>query len=277
MITVAHGSPQTIWLPVQTTIDVYVGSIICMDTSAFATREGVIVREQADGVENLTNSDVPLGVVVGTNEKIPLFSTTYKCEYTTGAAVADAHDGSAREYILQEGPWSKGDQRSMVEVAVIGPATVLRAPIYHNAVGTAPTLLTCTATDTDGKQATTNNCGFTPVAGMATIYCRKGSNAGIYRITDDTSGTTAEWDVYMPKDVAIGDTFVRVPVVVGPSHVRLGDDTVCSYVNSTETPGTHYETVIVTRLDLREAGKEFCEFMFAPSAFIPYNIFATTA
>lgn len=267
MITIAHGAPYTFWVPVETAATVYVGSIICLDTSNIAASEGFVIREQADGTDNKSNYDVPFGVVIGTNEASPLFNTTYKCEYTTQQGATDPHDGSTREYVGVEGPWSKSEGTAMVKVALITPSTILKAPIYNNAVGTAPALLTCTAADTDGKQATTNATTIAPVAGMNTIYCRTGANAGCYRVTDNTSTTIHEWDVYMPKDVAVGDTFVTVPVRVGLSYVRLGDDTVCSYINSSETAATNYDIIYVTRLDLREAGKEFAEFFFASEVF----------
>lgn len=276
MITVAHGSPYMVWVPVETSAVIYVGSIVCLDTSAIATSEGFVVREQADGAGNITNFDVPFGVVVGTNEKSPPFNTTYKAEYTTQQGTADPHDGASRDYVLLEGPWSKNEATSFVKVAVITPSTVLKAPIYNNAVGTAPSLLTATAGNTDGLQVVTNACDFTPVQGLCTIYCRKGSNAGVYRVTDDTDTTTATWDVAMPADTVIGDTFVRVPLRVGLSYVRLGDNTVCSYVNCSATPASNYEHIFVTRLDLREAGKEFCEFMFSADAFIPKLVSSAT-
>lgn len=276
MITVAHGSPHTLWVPTETSATVYVGSIVCLDTSAIGTSEGFVIREMADGVGNITNYDMPFGVVIGTNEKNPLFSTTYKTEYTTQGGAADPHDGSAREYTGVEGAWSKNEGTSFVKVALITPSTVLRAPIYNAAVGTAPTLLTATAGNTDGLQVTTNATQFTPVVGLATIYCRSGANAGVYRVTDDTSTTTATWDVAMPADTAVGDTFVRVPVRVGLSYVRIGDDTVASYINCAQSPATNYDQIIVTKLDLREAGKEHCEFMFTAGHFIPHAISQAT-
>lgn len=260
MITVAHGSPYSVWVPVKPSATVYVGSIVCIDSSALD--EGVVVREQADGAANTTNKDVPLGTVIGTNLRRPLFNATYKAEYVTDSGPTAPHT-STIEYVHMEGPWSKSERREMVKIALIDPATYLRAPIYNNAVGTAPTILTATAGDTDGKQVTTNACEFTPVANLCTIYCRTGENIGIYRVTDDTSTTTAEWDVYMNKDTTIGDTFVRATMrPLGISYVRLGDNTVCSYINNSETAASDYDVIHVTRLDLSTAGNEYAEFRF---------------
>lgn len=267
MITVSHGSPYSVWVPVDTSATVYVGSLVCWDVSdtSLVSFEGVIVREQADGIANVTNYDYPFGCVIGTNEKNPRFSTTYKTEYITQGGAADPHDGATREYVGVEGPWSKGDQTAMVKVAVITASTILRAPIYNNAVGTAPTELVITTGSTDGLSATsTTTTDFTPIAGYQTVYCRKGGNAGIYRV-DDTASTTAHaWDTAMPADVVIGDVFVKVPVRVGLSKVRFGDNTACSYINCSETPDGNFDNIQVTRLDLREQGKEFAEFFFDP-------------
>jgi len=270
MITIAHGSPYTIWVPLDNTKTVYVGSIVCFDTSDLAALDGVVVREQADGEGDKDNYDLPFGVVIGTNEKNPRFNTQYKAEYTTQLGATDPHDGASREFVGVEGPWSKGDGNAMVKVAVITPDTILRAPIYNNAVGTAPTELTTTTADTNGLSITTTvAANFTPVAGMNTIYCREGANAGIYRRTYNTSTTIHTTYTAFPKDIDSGSVWVTVPVVIGPSYVRLGDNTVSSYINCSETPVSEYDIVIVTRLDLREAGKEFAEFYFASEHFTP--------
>ncbi|GAG78914.1 unnamed protein product, partial [marine sediment metagenome] len=66
------------------------------------------------------------------------------------------------------------------------------------------TLLTQTgAASATGVTATTNTCGFTPVAGLCTIYARSGANAGVYRVTDGASATAQQWDVAMPNDTAV--------------------------------------------------------------------------
>jgi hypothetical protein len=267
-ITVAHGSPYNIWVPLDAAVTVLVGSIVCIDTTDIANADGVIMRPMADGVANITNYDIPFGVCIGTNELTPNFDTTYKAEKTVAAAAADPHDGSTREYAMVEGPWGR-NQWSMVEISVITPSTVLRAPIYNAAVGTAPTLLTATAAVTDGLSATTNSTQFTPVAGLATIYCRTGGNAGIYKRTYNTSKTAHTWYNAMPADIAIGDTFVSVPVVIGLSYVRIGIDAFPGFIDCSQTPATNYDEVVCYRLDLREAGKEYCEFSFLPTAFIP--------
>ncbi len=268
MITVVHGSPQSIWVNIKPGATIYVGSIVSIDGSALD--EGVIVRGQADGAADTTNKDVPFGVVIGTNRKNPVYSSTYNAEYITAEA-ADGIRSSTTEYVNVEGPWAKGDRRAKVKVALITPHTVLRAPIYNNAVGTPPTELTSTAGNANGLTVTTDDCDFTPVANLCTIYCRSGKNRGCYRITDDTSTTVATWDVEMPNTTATaGEKYVRVPIrPFGISYARFGDDTVCSYLNCSETPATNYDIIQVVRLDLSTKGNEYVEFMFAADHFCP--------
>ena len=261
---IIHGNPFTIWVPVKPATTIYVDSLVCIDSSALD--EGVIVRGQADGAADTTNKDVPLGIVVGTNNYNPQYSATYQAEYITAAAAAGPHT-STTDYRGVEGPYSKGDKRAMVEVAVIDPCTVIRAPIFNNAVGTPPTELTVSTGSATGLGCTTDACDFTPVANNSTIYFRTG-NRGIYRQTDDTSTTVATWDVATPYDVAVGDKAVRVPVPqLGQGFVRMGDDTCCSYINCSETPATDHDVIEVIRLDLSRAGHEFCDFRFGVDHF----------
>ena len=258
MITVVHGTAQKVWVPVKNSATVYVGSIVAIDRDNYD--DGVIVLPLPTGASDTTKKRIPLGVVVGTNNRYPLYSATYKTAYITDAGAASSQT-STTDFVGVEGPWSKGDKTAMVEVELIDPTTILRAPIYNNAVGTAPTLLTATTGSTDGLSATTNAVEHTPVLGMGAIYCRSGANAGIYRITNDTSTTACTWLKAMPYDPAIGDTFIRVPVRThGPSYVSFGDSTVASYLNSSKTPATNYYAIHVVRLDLSVAGKEFVEF-----------------
>ena len=265
MMTVVHGSPQLIWCTIKPTVTIYTGSLVCIDLSGLD--EGVIVRGQADGAADTTNKDVPLGVVVGNNLRNPLWSNTYKAPYITeGAAGAPAT--STTEFVNVGGAFSKSERRGFVQVACITPSTVLRCPIYNNAVGTAPTLLTVTTGSDPGLSCTTNATQNTPVADLDTIYFRTGANSGLYRITDDTNTTTRTWDVATNNAVVAGDTAVNVPVRhTGFSYVRFGDDTVCSYLNCSETAATDYDVINVLRLDLEVAGREYVEFSFGGDHF----------
>lgn len=267
--TVVGGTPYTCWVPIKPTATIHVGDLVCIDTSGL--EEGFVIREQADGDDNDDNYDIPFGICIGTNEANPRFSTSAKAEYTTDGGLTDPHNGAARDYSLVEGPWSKGDSgnRAMIKVQLTPPGSIIRMPIYNNAPGTAISELTATSGATTGLSAVTSACDFTPVADLCTIYCRKGGNAGVYRVTDDTSTVSPTWDVAMPQDTAAGDVFVRVPLRVGLSYIRIGDDSVSSYINASETPAGDYDSVVVTKLDLRVKGEEFAEFYFNTKAYMP--------
>lgn len=272
-ITIAHGTPQTIWTPVQAGATVYVGGIVMVDSSA--PTEGVLMLADASGVANDTNKDIPLGVVIGTNRKSPTYSSTYKCEYITCPGATDPHGGSDTDYFGVEGPWAKGDPVAMVKVAMIEPNTVLRAPLYATSVGTAPVEVTATNTSSDGLGITTGAIDFTAEGtnAMSTIYCRTGANAGSYRLLDSNSSTVHTWDRAMKHDIAIGDTFVAAPMrYFGPSTCMF-DSTTAAWIDCDDASvlaGTDRWSIIVYRLDLSEAGKEYCEFRFDAGHFGQY-------
>jgi len=260
----------SIWCTIKPGATVYMGGIVAIDHSALD--EGIVNLPQASGGDNASNLDVPLGIAVGNNAYNPSYSSTYKCEYITAAAAAGPHSNTT-DYRNVEGPWSKGDStsRAMVKVELIRPGDIIRGPLFNAAVGTAPSVLTVTTGNTDGLQMVTNATQFTPVANLCTAYCRSGNNAGCYRITDDTSTTTATWDYAMPNDVAIGDTFVRVPLrTFGESYVQIGA-TSSNYIDVSASPATNYFIINVVRLDLSEAGSEFVDFMFDVDNFSIYN------
>lgn len=261
MIKVISGSIKTVWLPIKPSATIYMGSFVCVDLSSLD--EGIIVRGQADGEADTTNKDRPFGVAVGHNLIDATFSSTYHAEYITDEGATGLR-ASTTNYSGIEGPFKNGGKRAMVEVALITPSTLLRAPFRNNGTGTIITVLTSTAGNANGLTVTTGACDFTPVADLNTIFCRSGANANEYRITNDTSTTVAAWDVQMLSTTATtGETYVRVPVRHhGPSYVRFGDDTVASYVNVSETSATHYDIIHVTALDLQEKGNEWVEFYF---------------
>lgn len=269
---VSDSSPQTMWYPVLAGATVYVGDLVCEEKALLASTnpsEGVQIRNQADGVNNITNNDRPLGIVIGHNQTAEntTFTAAAAAESITGTTAASIN-GSTTNFVGVEGPWGKSDKRAMVKVQLIGPQTLLRAPLKNDDPLVAPTLLTATAGGTDGDTVTTNATDGTPVAGMNTIYCRTGLNAGIYRTVYTTSKTVHVWLSEMPYDTSIGDTFLVVPVRPhGSSYVRFGDDTYCSYLNVSETPATNYDVIQVVRLDLEVAGGEYVDFYFDARCF----------
>jgi len=269
MIEIVEGCVDVKWAAINPGATVYVGSLLSMDQSALASIEGVIVRPVGAGVSNTTNKDAPLGVCIGTNRREPVFSSTYLADYITDEGTTGVRS-STTDYVGVEGPYGKGSKMAMAQVAMIGPGTILKAPLRGAAIGTLLTVGTSSAGNANGLTVTTGALqDSAPVAGLSTIYCRSGLNAGQYRITSDTSATVHTWVREMLKTTATtGETYVKVPLrPFGTSYVTFGDGTACSFIDCTKTSATHYDVIHVLELNLEEAGKEFVKFRFDGDAF----------
>ena len=162
----------------------------------------------------------------------------------------------------------------MVEIDLITPMSIIRAPIFNAAKGTAPSLLTCTTGNSSGVAGTFNACDFTPTTeNYSTIYFRSGNNAGSYRVMDLASTTSLGWDDALRNDVAVGDTAVAVPIRThGPSQIYF-HATQMGWIDCAveqALAGTALWSVTVIRLDLSVAGKEYCDFMFHSNHFTNY-------
>src|SRR3989304_3267895 len=206
---IIHGNSQKLWCPITYQDTIYVGQLVKCQVD-----EGVVPLGAASGVADTTGKSVPWGVVVGTNNKNPLFNATYNTQYITDATPLAA----TTEFTGVEGPWSKGEQRAMVEVELITPETILRGQIFNSTFGTAMTVGTVTTGDTNGVSCTTGTL-VASTANQATLSFRSGANKGAYRILDNTSATAQTWDTPKYAAVAVGDTCVKAPLrYIGPSY-----------------------------------------------------------
>jgi hypothetical protein len=268
-ITVVHpDATHSQWVPVAPAQTIYNGCIVGGMRIDAGYSEGVEIMQEFTGVADVTNLDTPYGVVIGNNNYNEAFNSTYKSAYITAAA-AGAPFTNTTDFRNVEGPWSKGDSgsRAFVKIERIFPHTVLRAPLFNDAVGTAPTLLTVTSQTTGGATGvgcTSNSAEVAGVADLGTIYYRSGANAGCYRVTDDSSATAHTHDVATPFAISAGDTAVKVPLrPFGMCFARFGtDDAYNGYINTSATAATNYGVIWVLRLDLSEAGNEYCDFTF---------------
>ena len=252
----AKGKANLVWMTVDATDTLYRGQLV------EGGSDGVLPLGAATGANDTTGNAQIIGIVVGDNNKTPLYDSTYKTHYITGVATQALL--AARETILHQGEGRpKGDKRAMVLVDVIDCNTWIYGPIFVSAYGTAPSLLTATAASADGgvTAPTTNACDFTPVADLCTIYCRTGANAGQSRVTTDASTTGPTVTHAFMEDIAIGDTFVRVPMVIGRSYMQT-EATESMYINGAHQPVTDYWLVTCIKLGLEEAGKEHAIFRF---------------
>lgn len=260
---------EQVWRPVDGTDKYYLGQLV--KTAADGTGgDGVVVATTASGAADTSNKQIIEGVINGFNDVTPTYEdgsdvTGFNGQELEG--VVTQTDINARNWFGQEGMWSKGDPSPMAEVFLIDSATWIKASLFATSFGTAPALLTSTAGNANGLTVTTNACDFTPVTdGRQTIYARTGANATQYRVTDDNSTTVATWDRAMrATTAAAGETYVRVPLQQGWSFMNI--DTEGLYVEVDDTPATNYFLVYVRELNLKEAGKEFVVFRFAPLHF----------
>lgn len=247
----------------------YVGQIVSYIAASKAATPGTVLPLAVPaGEADTTNFQVLAGIVVGINNRTPVYDATWKANSTAGVLTQAAQ--VARDWALNKGMYAIGDPQVLLDVAIIEPCSLIEGPIYNAAYGTAPTVVTDTGgADTTGytTAGTTGTCDFTPVANYATIYCRTGANAGLYRTTNDTSTTAPDVTVAFPYDVALGDTFVRVPVKQGYSRIYIAGPGM--YIDASKTPATNYFSVFVEKLDLSVAGSEKALFRFASVHFDP--------
>jgi hypothetical protein len=252
---VVDPNPQVVWVPVDNADTLYEGQIVT------AGGDGMLPITAASGAADTSGKLVPMGIVIGGNDKNPVFNSTYK-----GLSIAQATAQAAqlaRDWFGVEGMFPKGDPQAFARVALIGPNTLIEGPIFNAAYGTALTAYAETTGSVDGATVTTAAIGFTPVADLVTIYCRTGANMGLYRITKDTSTTVHEMDVVFPYDVAIGDTFILAPMrFFGPSYVQFDGESTYIEGGSSASLATNYYILDIIRLDLRESGKERAVFRF---------------
>lgn len=277
--SIVHGVPQLQWYPVLNTDTLYVGQLVR------ASNEGVAPLRQAIGVGDISArkttvglsadggstaiNNAIFGIVVGTNNRTPSFSTTYNTEQITYAS-PNATTVTTDTYAFNAGPWAKGENLAMVKVALLDPTITLRSPLYQSSsvINTSPTVGTVSAS-TSGLTATTGTVGVVGVASESTVYFRTGNAAGTYRVTDDTSATVHAWDIPLNSTGAnaqVGDTLVKVNLrPVGKSRAQISTEAL--WINSGASVTGSFFMIDVVRLDLSSSGREYVDFKFDPMHF----------
>ena len=267
-----EGPCRVVQFPGDGSSTYYVGQLVAFSAaSAAATPGGVVPLAVPSGIDDITNLQTVAGVVVGFNRRTPTYNATWLANYD-GGAITDQATQLARDWALNKGMYAIGDPQLLIDVAMVTSETLLEGPIYNNAYGTAPTVVTDTGgADTTGytTAGTTGAADFTPVAYNCSIYCRTGKNAGLYRTTNDTTNTAPDVDIAFPYDVVAGDTFVRVPLKQGLSAIYISGPGM--YINCSLGAATNYWNVIVEKLDLAVAKQEKALFRFCPGAFNHYR------
>ena len=258
---VVQGSPQTVWARVDGTDTLYVGQLVT------SSSDGVLPMTGAVGAADTTGKAVPYGVVIGTNNKIPLFNSTYNAEYIT--AVVSQADQLASEKVMVEGIYPKLESSAMVEVAIIDPNTVISGPIFNTTYGTVPSEQTITTAQANGMTtAETWSAADTTafVADESTIHMRSGLNKGLQRIGINATNTAPQVTHAFPYDNTTSDTGLQVPIrEIGTAKLNFDDES--TFIDTEHEYTTNYYVVEVIKLDLTEAGKEHCIFRFGMDQF----------
>ena len=276
MFSVVENAVRTVWCSTDGASVYYKGQLVAITGAAVAYIDGAVAPLPVPaGSSNLTDDTVVFGVVTGDNNKKPIFGvdnpdTTFSLQTITGlttqatqvARITNGYGGA-------EGMYSKGDPQPLVEVAVIGPQTVLKGDIFNGAHGT----VCATVTDQDGTDATgyttaglTDAAPFTPADMLHTYYCRAGTNAGLYRTGVGTSTTAPDVQTAFPYNVALGDEFVPVPLCQGYSMPYISGPGLY-FDQGTDAVTNSYE-IIVLELNLEVSGREHAIFMFSANHFL---------
>ena len=263
--SVVSPNPQTIWMPVDYAGTVgdtlYVGQIVC------TTGDGVAPWGAAAGFADVTSrigkshgASVPFGVVIATNNKDPVYNSTYSVDSITSES-GDDHAQYTRARAGHDGVGvPKNDKIAMVKIALIDATTLIRGPIYNATYGTALTEVSCSTGNTSGVgfiAPAGGGWGCKALADERTFYCRSGLNAGMYRISDDTTSSAHTFDAPWPYDIAAGDKFVAVNLRRGTCIAQMDTESMC-ILQSATTANCYLLDVIY--LDLSTSGKEYAVF-----------------
>jgi hypothetical protein len=195
-------------------------------------------------------------------------------EFPIGGFVSGIVDGSRAYVASSSGVAQYGDSTTYTVtqsvVADTGPSevkvtlaipgvTLIKAPIYNAAWGTALTVQTNTAASSGGVTITDAANLITDIIDdKATAYCRTGANRGIYRPVSTTTSTSVNTvAVPFPYAIAVGDTFVIASCVLG--HGSMNFPTSADCIDGNHALAAFY-SVYYHEINLEESGKEYAKF-----------------
>ena len=259
---------RTVWLPVHYNAEtLYQGQFVTLDST---TPDYGLKAWNVAGANDTTADQVPLGIVIGFNNKTPVFNTTYKAEY--GLSVSTVAAQLARDWTGAEGMWSKSEPALLAQIALIDPTTYIKGRIFNGTYGTACTVVTNTTADATGATITTATMDEVDVAGGSIWYCRSGSNMGLYRVSYSASATAHTFYLTWPNGLAANDTFVRVDLALGTCKGMF--DSVGTYIEQYGDDAqyaTNYIYMTVISMNLKDAGNEYAIFRLTPNNFFPVS------
>lgn len=238
-----YGAPPVI-MRMQIGADCYVGQVVQSDAS---NGYGHVIPAAVAGAGPDVTSNL-VGVITGVVNS-PSYDSSYQGDKAT-------YDSSQANQVDND---PKGPTE--VEVTIMRPGDLWRAPIGKVTATAALDTVTATSADTAGDDIIhTADTITAPTSKYATIYCRSGANRGQYRVI--TAGGTTDQDVTVcfTYDIAVGDVFVCANVVLGPARI---DFTTNILGIDGDTSVSNYYDVFCHKLNLEEAGKEYAVVSFA--------------
>lgn len=281
MFSVVEGEGRTLWVaPRGTAQTFYKGQLLSYVAASKANTPGTVVPLAVPaGAADLTNYQVIAGIITGFNRRTPAtVATVGSLKLENAATVVAQADQLSVEKVNNEGMYPKSDQQLLIQMTEILPHTIVRGPIYNAAYGTAHGVSTLLVADVDGMITpvtagfVANEWGATAIANAHTLYCRSGANAGIYRVSVNTTATAPAVTTAFPYNAAVGDTFIHAPLKQGHTCVYIGGPGL--YIDSSKVPtlaGTTLFSVIVYKLDLSTTGREYAEFRFGGDHFCAFR------
>ena len=209
----------------------------------------------ADAASEANENDQPImGWVIDVQDESRTYNSTYY--------------GNSSTYTTTQSVIKTNGAPGTVRMGIIMPfITIVRAPIFNAAYGTALTECVVTSANAAGTTITHANDTVTDIDSTigygATAYCRSGANRGLYRLIT-TAGTNENVvSIPFPNTIAVGDKFIICSFALGYAALDIPSTANCIDGNNNLD---HYYNVFCTKLDLSESGREYAEFMFHPKA-----------
>ena len=208
------------------------------------------------GTPDTTN--VPFGIITATNNRTPVYNTTYMAEQITSMATVALVKGRT-DYAFQEGMLSKGDSAPMVKVALLDHTSIVEGPLHMSTITGNPGVVTVTTGGTGlGASVVHSAADMTAVDDNNMYYWRTGANSGLYRMSSTSSATAFNFRVPLPNAVAVGDTACVINFGLGRQYMTF--DSVGMWIEMANH--TAEVLVDVVGMDLRTAGQEVAQFRF---------------
>ena len=152
-----------------------------------------------------------------------------------------------------------------VEVGLIIPSiTLVSAPIYNAAYGTALSEVTVSTASTTGLAVTHAATAVTDIADdLGTVYCRSGANRGHYRVISTGTTTAQTVTIAFPYDTTTSCIFVVASCVLGIGGLDIPATANC--IDGNNDLDKYYD-VFYHSLDLETSGGEQASLTFHPHA-----------